>query len=64
MKLFFIGMATYMLVLYALLFRQGLGKNLLNPQLADCVHENWLKHVKNLDRSAGNAMEQAILFIP
>mmetsp|Transcript_103694 Transcript_103694/g.184231 ORF Transcript_103694/g.184231 Transcript_103694/m.184231 type:complete len:175 (-) Transcript_103694:98-622(-) len=64
MKLFLISFVVYMLTLFVFLFRQGMGKNLLNVDKAGSEDPAWKKHVKNLDRTAMNALEQAVIFIP
>eukprot|EP00418_Pyrodinium_bahamense_P018577 CAMPEP_0179106236 /NCGR_PEP_ID=MMETSP0796-20121207/49385_1 /TAXON_ID=73915 /ORGANISM="Pyrodinium bahamense, Strain pbaha01" /LENGTH=153 /DNA_ID=CAMNT_0020804259 /DNA_START=197 /DNA_END=658 /DNA_ORIENTATION=+ len=63
LQLVVIGVGVYLFVLYVFLFRQGLGKNLLNSQLVDLEDPACKAHFANLDRSTGNALEQAPIFL-
>mmetsp|Transcript_45740 Transcript_45740/g.135436 ORF Transcript_45740/g.135436 Transcript_45740/m.135436 type:complete len:176 (-) Transcript_45740:101-628(-) len=63
LKLVLLALAAYIFVLYALIFRQGLGKNVLNPKLVTSEDPVCQRHFKNLNRSVENTLEQAPIFL-
>eukprot|EP00444_Apocalathium_aciculiferum_P038638 CAMPEP_0183532874 /NCGR_PEP_ID=MMETSP0371-20130417/25822_1 /TAXON_ID=268820 /ORGANISM="Peridinium aciculiferum, Strain PAER-2" /LENGTH=147 /DNA_ID=CAMNT_0025733065 /DNA_START=23 /DNA_END=466 /DNA_ORIENTATION=+ len=63
LKLLVIGLAAYIYLLHVFCFRQGLGRNLLNPKLVNSEDPVCKKHFANLDRPWLNSLEQAPLFL-
>eukprot|EP00415_Alexandrium_ostenfeldii_P005012 UN5012 len=63
LKLVAIGVPIYFCVLYLFIFRQGLGKNVLNASLATSDDPAVRAHFTNLNRTALNAIEQAPFFL-
>mmetsp|Transcript_25313 Transcript_25313/g.67210 ORF Transcript_25313/g.67210 Transcript_25313/m.67210 type:complete len:174 (-) Transcript_25313:160-681(-) len=63
LKLLVIGLAVYIYVLHVFCFRQGLGRNIVNPKLVNSDDPVCREHFASLDRTWLNSLEQAPLFL-
>merc|ERR1712100_703351 len=59
-----LALCVYLFSMYVFIFRQGLSGFILNGEAyGDAKDEDAQAHKKNVDRTVGNALEQAPIFL-